>query len=143
MTARPNNHTGPYQSPQFFVPSFAQQIKAISRGVGESVLNVGNLDSKRNIMDVRDVVRAYSLLLEKGHAGEAYNISSQNVLTVRQVLERLCDLAGVHPKIGWIPGNSGRRTVRLCSIPPGFRLHTGWTPRIGITDTLKDILSEA
>jgi GDP-4-dehydro-6-deoxy-D-mannose reductase len=143
MTARPNNHTGPCQSPQFFVPAFAHQIKAIARGNSESVMKVGNLDSTRNIMDVRDVTRAYRLLLEQGHVGEAYNISSQNVLAVREVLERLCDLAGVHPKIAVDPGKF-RPTDSSPSLDTAkLRAHTEWMPRIGITDTLKDILSEA
>jgi GDP-4-dehydro-6-deoxy-D-mannose reductase len=143
MTARPNNHTGPCQSPQFFVPSFAHQIKAIARGESDAVLKVGNLDSRRDIMDVRDVTRAYRLLLELGRSGEAYNISSQNVLAVRDVLERLCDLAGIHPKIAVDPSKF-RPTDSSPSLDTAkIHAHTGWTPRIGITDTFKDILSEA
>jgi GDP-4-dehydro-6-deoxy-D-mannose reductase len=143
MTVRPNNHTGPRQSPEFFIASFASQIKAIAAGSSEAVLKVGNLDSRRNVMDVRDVVRAYRLLLEKGRAGEAYNMASQNDLTVREVLDKLCELAGVHPQIVVDPAKFRPTDSSPALDTAKVKAHTGWTPQIGIADTLKDILSEA
>jgi GDP-4-dehydro-6-deoxy-D-mannose reductase len=143
MTVRPNNHAGPRQSPDFFIASFASQIKAIAAGRSKAVLKVGNLESRRDVMDVRDVVRAYRLLLEKGRAGETYNMASQNVLAVREVLDRLCELAGVHPQIVVDPAKFRPTDSSPALDIAKVKSHTGWTPQIGITDTLKDILAEA
>ena len=76
MTVRPTNHTGPGQDARFVVPAFAQQLMAIKDGTSASPLKVGNLESRRILLDVRDVVRAYRLLLEHGRPGLAYNLSA-------------------------------------------------------------------
>lgn len=142
MTARPNNHTGPGQSPQFAVPSFARQVKAIARGEAKPPLRVGNLESRRDLSDVRDVVRAYRLLLENGRPGEAYNISSQNMVKMGAVLEELCRLAGVKPDLEvdpslYRPADESPRvdTTRIAR-------ETGWKPQIPFSQTLRDVLSE-
>ena len=88
MTARPSNHTGPGQRPPFVVPAFVERLLAL-RGAGGGVVKVGNLESQRRFLDVRDVVRAYRLLLEKGRAGEAYNISTAVSLRIGTVLDLL------------------------------------------------------
>ena len=125
------------------MPSFASQIKAIAAGKAEPVLRVGNLDSTRDIMDVRDVARAYRLLIEKGHAGEAYNIASGNSMTIREVLERLCDLAGIKPTITVDPGKYRPTDNSPLLDVTRLRNHTGWKPEIDISVTLRDILAEA
>lgn len=90
MTARPSNHTGPGQRPPFVVPAFVERLLAL-RASGGGTVKVGNLDSQRRFLDVRDVVRAYRLLLERGHAGEAYNISSPVSLRIGTVLDLLAE----------------------------------------------------
>lgn len=143
MTARPNNHTGPGQSPQFAVPSFARQVKAIARGEAKPPLRVGNLESRRDLSDVRDVVRAYRLLIEKGRVGEAYNISSQNMVKMGAVLEELCRLAGLKPSLEvdpslYRPADESPHvdTARIARA-------TGWKPQIPFSQTLRDVLSES
>jgi len=143
MTARPNNHIGPEQTPPFAVAAFARQIKAIARGDAKPVLRVGNLDSRRDLADVRDVVRAYRLILEKGRPGEAYNISSRNSVRMGAVVEELCQLAKVKPTLEvdaalYRPADESPRldTGKLSS-------DTGWKPQIPFPQTLRDVLSEA
>ena len=143
MTARPNNHTGPGQLPPFSIPSFARQIKAIARGESTPPMRVGNLESRRDLADVRDVARAYRLLIEKGRAGEAYNISSQNMVKVGAVLDELCRLAGINPKremdstLYRPPDESARiDTTKLLR-------ETGWKPEIPFSQTLRDVLSDS
>ena len=139
MTARPNNHTGPGQSPQFVVPSFARQVKAIALGKQRPVMKVGNLESERVFTDVRDVVRAYRLLIEKGEAGQAYNISCESIIKIRTVLDSLCKLAGVSPDIQVDPAKL-RPTDRSPVLDiTKLKTATGWEPRIALDDTLRDI----
>jgi GDP-4-dehydro-6-deoxy-D-mannose reductase len=143
MTARPNNHTGPGQSPPFAVAAFARQITAIARGEAKPVLRVGNLDSRRDLADVRDVARAYRLILEQGRAGQAYNISSQNSVRMGAVVEELCRLAAVKPALEvdaalYRPADESPRldTAKLLR-------DTGWKPQIPFSQTLRDVLSES
>ena len=143
MTARPNNHTGPGQAPPFAVAAFARQVRAIARGEAAAVVRTGNLESRRDLADVRDVVRAYRLLLEKGRPGEAYNVAAGNDVRMGDVLEELCRLAGVRPAREtdpalYRPANESPRldTGKLAR-------DTGWAPLIPFEQTLRDMLSEA
>jgi GDP-4-dehydro-6-deoxy-D-mannose reductase len=141
MVARPHNHIGPGQSPQFAVAAFARQIRAIAKGA-TPVMKVGNLDNVRDFTDVRDIVRAYRLLLEKGQPGQAYNIASGRQVRVGDLLDTLCRLAGVQPRIErdaalYRPddGSPILDTQRLVDA-------TGWTPGVRLDKTLKDILDQ-
>ena len=89
VRARPFNHTGPGQRPDFVCSDFARQIAAIDLGLVPPVLKVGNLGLKRDFTDVRDVVRAYQLLLEKGSPGEAYNVCSGRARELREIVATL------------------------------------------------------
>lgn len=89
VRARPFNHTGPRQSPQFVVSSFAKKIAAIEKGEIKSVLTVGNLDTRRDFTDVRDMVQAYATLLEKGKIGDVYNIGSGVSHPISEILQKL------------------------------------------------------
>lgn len=142
IVARPSNHTGPGQSPQFVVPSLARQIKAIAAG-GDSSLKVGNVDSKRDFTDVRDVVRAYRLLLEKGRDGEAYNISSQNILRIGTVLDKLASIAGVKPRIVVDPEKFRPYDSSPLLDVSKLQEDTGWKPGISLETTLTDLLAES
>jgi len=142
MTARPSNHTGPGQAPPFAVPSFAVQVKAIARRQAEPSIVVGNLDSVREFTDVRDVVRAYRLLIEEGHGGRAYNIGSGECTTMQDVLKRLCKLAGVSPRIQVDPGKV-RPTDHYPQLDTArIRADVGWTPAFDLNRTLKDMLEQ-
>jgi GDP-4-dehydro-6-deoxy-D-mannose reductase len=93
VRARPFHHTGPGRPPVYAETSFAQQIAEIEAGVRDPVLRVGNLDVIRDFCDVRDVVRAYTLLLERGERGAAYNVCSGEGRTIRLLLARMMERA--------------------------------------------------
>ncbi len=142
MTARPNNHIGPGQSTRFVTSAFADQLVRIELKAAEPVLRVGNLDSERDFVDVRDVVRGYRMLIEGGRAGEAYNLGSGNYHQIRFILDRLCVLSGLRPRIEVDP-LLFRPTI---SPPPinseKIRDHVGWKPEIPLSVTLSDILND-
>jgi GDP-4-dehydro-6-deoxy-D-mannose reductase len=143
MTARPQNHIGPGQNPQFVVSAFARQIAELARtGMETGEILVGNLDSTRDFTDVRDVVRAYRLLLEQGHAGNAYNIASGRNLPIRDIFFTLAAIAGVRPTAKVDPalyrGTDKPAVLRIEKIAR----HTGWHPQIPLEKTLRDIYAE-
>ena len=141
VSLRPANHTGPGQSPKFVAPSFARQALAAARGELREI-RVGNLDSVRDFSDVRDVVRAYRLALERGRDGAVYNVSSGAMLRIGDLLSRLLALAGaagtpvVEDPALWRPADAvpALSTGRL-------RADTGWEPEIPIERTLRDLLA--
>jgi len=89
IVTRPFNHVGARQSPAFAVSGMTRQIVAIERGEMEPVIHVGNLNTARDITDVRDTVRAYALLMERGLSGTVYNIASGRGITIRAMLDQL------------------------------------------------------
>lgn len=103
VIARPFNHIGPRQLGNFVVASFARQLAEIEAGRQEPVLRVGNLESKRDFTDVRDIVRAYYLLLKHGKAGEVYNIASGTSHSIKEILDTLIGLSTASPRIETIP----------------------------------------
>lgn len=139
MTARPQNHMGPGQSPRFVSTGFATQIAAQARGeVSEPMLR-GNLESVKNFTDVRDVARAYRLLLESGQAGQAYNIASERRVQIGELLELLYDIAGIAPNhVKHEPFFRPTEAAPAVSIER-IRSHVGWTPEIPLRQTLADL----
>jgi GDP-4-dehydro-6-deoxy-D-mannose reductase len=142
MVARPHNHIGPGQSPNFAIPAFARQINAIRHGA-LPVMKVGNLDNRRDFTDVRDVARAYRLLLEKGQPGRAYNITSGRELRIGDILDLLCKLAGVTPEITRDEALYRPRDQNPILDIGRIRQDTGWAAQIPIEQTLADILGAA
>jgi len=143
MTARPNNHTGPGQSPSFAVPAFARQARAIARGSAPPVMRVGNLESRRDILDVRDVVRAYRLLLEMGRPGLAYNIAANRNIRIGDILDDLCRMAGIKPRIETDPALFRPADSSPVLSTARIEADTGWRPCIPWEQTLRDVLDEA
>lgn len=142
MTARPCNHIGPGQSADFVVTSFARQLVEIARGNQPAVMKVGNLASLREFTDVRDTVRAYRLLLEKGVAGRAYNVASGKLTTIQALFDKLCEIAGVQPRVEIDPTRfRPTDTQPLLSCDRIFE-DTGWKPEIPIETSLRDVLDE-
>ena len=135
------NHTGPRRGEVFVTSNFSRQVAEIEKGVREPVVHVGNLESIRDFTDVRDMVRAYWLALERGSAGEVYNVCSGRGYSPRQVLDILLDLAHVKVEIRQDPARMRPSDVTLlvgdCS---KFRSATGWEPTIPFEVTLKDLL---
>lgn len=142
IRVRAFNHVGPGQAPNFIVSSLARQIAQAERE-GGSKLRVGNLTPRRDFTDVRDVVRAYRLLIERGVAGEVYNVCSGTDVAIEALAQRMLLLAGADLEV-W----SDPELVRAVEVPvlrgdPG-RLHgaTGWKPEIALEDTLSATLAD-
>ncbi len=134
-------HTGPRRGAVFAEGSFAKQIAEIEAGVRQGPVRVGNLDSIRTISDVRDAVRAYWLLLEKGTPGEVYNIGGSETMTVREVLELLASFATKPITHAVDPARLRPSDVTL-QIPEisKFKAATGWEATIPARQTMRDLL---
>ena len=141
VITRSFNHTGAGQRDAFVLPSFARQVSEIKLGRREPSLKVGNLDVRRDFLDVRDVCAAYSALLERGAPGETYNVCSGTAPTVRDLLDRLVELAGVEVSIEVDPDRlRPADTPELRGDPSKIRDATGWKPAIGMEETLQSLL---
>lgn len=143
VRTRAFNHEGPRRDKVFALPSFAYQIARIEKGLKEPVIAVGNVSARRNWTDVRDMVSAYCLAMEKCEPGELYLIGSDCVLTVRQCLEKLIAMSSRSADIS-VQEDSAR--VRPTEVPllvgsyAKFVGQTGWKPRIDFEQTLADTL---
>jgi GDP-4-dehydro-6-deoxy-D-mannose reductase len=141
VMTRSFNHTGPGQRDIFALPSFAKQVAEIRRGKRAAELEVGNLDVRRDFLDVRDVCDAYVVLLKKGRMGETYNVCSGDSYRVGDLLNQLCTLAGVHVSIRVdVSRLRPVDTPVLRGDPSKMRDHTGWTAKLPIQETLKSLL---
>ena len=139
--ARPFNHAGPGQSASFVTSSFARQIAEIEAGQRAPVLRVGNLDTRRDITDVRDTVRAYPLIVARGTAGRPYNVCSGQAYRVRDLLDALLALAGAPIAIEVDPARlRPSDNPVIVGDPTRIAKETGWTPAIPIEQTLADLL---
>jgi GDP-4-dehydro-6-deoxy-D-mannose reductase len=136
------NHTGPRRGDVFVTSNFAKQVASIEAGLQEPVIRVGNLDAIRDFTDVRDMVRAYWLAVERGRPGEVYNIATGQGIRVREVLDRLIALSGVDVKVEIDPARLRPSDVEiLIGDSSKFRADTGWEPRIPFEQTLRDVLA--
>ncbi len=143
VRTRAFSHTGPGQREEYAASNFAKQIACIEAGEKEPVLKVGNLDVTRDFTDVRDVVRAYWLALEKGKPGEVYNVCSGIGCRIQQMVDILVGLSRVKIEV-----RKETDRVRPVDVPAmvgdaaKFRNQTGWTPTIGIQTTMADLLND-
>ncbi len=136
------NHTGPRRGDVFVTSNFAKQIAEIEAGINEPVIRVGNLDAVRDFTDVRDMVRAYWLAVNKAKPGEVYNIASGVGITIRELLDRLLALSTAEVTIETDPERLRPSDVEiLVGDSSKFRAATGWEPRIPFDQTLTDILA--
>jgi len=141
VLARAFPHTGPGQSPDFVCSDWARQLVAIERGLSDPVVCVGNTSVRRDFCDVRDVVRAYALLLEKGRAGEIYNIASGRAVALREILDMLFALSPA--KVEVEVDSKKLRKADILSLRGDARkigADTGWTPTIPLEQTLRDLM---
>lgn len=142
IRVRPFAHVGPKQNDKFVIASFAKQIASIEKGIQEPILKVGNLEAKRDFTDVRDMVKAYTLLMKKGVPGEAYNIGSGKSRKIIEVLNKLLTLSSTQ-----ITTSVDAERMRPSDIPELCcnydKMHklTGWKPEIPFDKTLEDILN--
>ncbi len=141
VVARAFNHTGPRQTAAFAAPSFARQIALIERGVLDPTMRVGNLEARRDFTDVRDVVRAYALLMARGTAGQVYNVASGVSRSMRSVLDLLVARARVDVAVE-VDATLLRPsdTPVLTGNADKLRAATGWAPAITVEQMLEDLL---
>lgn len=142
IRVRPFNHIGPRQSPQFVVSSFAKQIAEIEKKKDIHEMRVGNLKTKRDFVDVRDVVKAYELLLEKGKIGDVYNIASGHTYEISEILKKLTSLS--QAKITVKEDEELLRPVDISEVAVDIskiKKDTGWSPTIDIDTSLTDVLN--
>lgn len=141
FVVRPFNHIGPGQSPGFVVSDLARRIVDAER-TGATVLEMGNPTPRRDLTDVRDVVRAYRLLLERGEPGETYNVCSGEDVVIGDLAQRLIALSGAPLELS--TGSVGLRPVDVPVLRGDagrLRAATGWSPDIPLDDTLRDVLA--
>ena len=141
VSTRSFNHTGAGQRDTFVLSSFARQVAEIKAGVREAVVEVGNVDVRRDFSDVREVCEAYLALLHKGKRGVVYNVCSGVSYSLRELLEKLAALAGVDIEIRVDPGRV--RPVDIEELRGDHGLittDTGWSPGTPIDETLKSLL---
>ena len=143
VMVRPFNHIGPGQSPRFAIADFARQVTEIRLGRRAPVLQVGDIDVTRDFTDVRDVVRAYGMLLEQGRNGGVYNVCSGREYRIRDLLQQLITLAGVEATIEQDPARL-RRAEQRRMVASFEALHrdTGWQPAIPMEESLQDLLND-
>jgi GDP-4-dehydro-6-deoxy-D-mannose reductase len=143
VIARLFNAIGAGQNERFVVASFAHQLAKIVAGA-DPVMLVGNLDTRRDFLDVRDVASAYVALMERGRAGDIYNICSGHAVSVREILRELIGLAHVAVEVRDDPERK-----RVADAPVLFgdasklRAETGWAPQYSLETTLRDISADA
>jgi GDP-4-dehydro-6-deoxy-D-mannose reductase len=140
VTARSFNHTGPGQDARFALSAFARQLAAIRVGAAEPVLRVGNLEARRDYLDVRDVVHAYRVLIERGEPGAAYNVATGAAHSMAELLATLVELSGTGARVEVDPARFRPVDVPLLRGDASALRALGWEPRIPLRQTLADLL---
>ena len=142
VRVRPFNQIGPGQSADYAAPNFARQVVAVERGQATAI-QVGDLNGRRDLTDVRDMVKAYIRLLEVGRTGEVYNAGSGRTYRMQDVLDRLVALAGVPVTVEQRidPSRKADTAVSRADISK-LRAATGWEPAYSLDQTLADMLAD-
>ena len=141
LLTRPFNHTGPRQDPTYAAPTFAQQIALIEKGRMRPEIIVGNLDASRDLHDVRDTVRAYTTIVERGEAGRVYNVCSGQAVKMRDVLDRLLAISKVPVTVTVDPARyRPSDNLMLWGDRSRIEQELGWKPEIPLNQTLSDLL---
>jgi GDP-4-dehydro-6-deoxy-D-mannose reductase len=135
--ARPFNHIGPGQDPRFVASNFALQLARVARGLTPPVLEVGNLEARRDFSDVRDIVRAYRLIAT-GHTG-IFNLGSGRSYSIQDLLDTLIEISGCAVEI-----RQDKNRMRGPEVPELFGSSSraeqvcGWKPEIPLRRSLED-----
>lgn len=143
FVTRAFSHTGPRRGKNFSISSDAYQIVRIKKGFQEPIINVGTLSSRRVMMDVRDCVNAYYLLMQKFTPGEAYNVGGDKLYSIGDVLDKMLEMEGL---AGKVEKKVDPKLVRPIDIPiqvcdtSKCRKLTGWAPKFPIEETLRNLL---
>ncbi len=142
VMVRAFNHVGPRQRPGFVVADFCKQAAEIAMKKREPLMRVGNLSAARDFTDVRDVVRAYSMLAESGKAGETYNVGSGKAIVIQELLEEIIRQCGAEIRV-----ETDSAKLRPVEIPvieadvTKLKRDTGWQPEIPLRQTIADTLA--
>ncbi len=142
VVARSFNHTGPGQGDAFVLPYLVKSVVEIEVGLAEPVLRVGNLNVERDFTDVRDVVKAYALLMTHGHSGHIYNVSSGKAYRIADLLDTIIGLTNAKIRVE-VDSTRYRNhdAKRLWGNPAKIAKDTGWAPTIPIEQTLTDMVN--
>jgi GDP-4-dehydro-6-deoxy-D-mannose reductase len=140
VRVRPFHHTGPRQSPAFVCSNLARQVAEIACGHRPAVISVGNPNVGRDFSDVRDIVRGYALLMERGRAGEVYQLCSGRPVPVKLLIEWLAATVPVPIEVRVDPNRvrAGEPAV-LWGDPAKVRAETTWSPEYTLKHTLGDL----
>lgn len=134
------NHGGAGQREGFLISDFSAGIARVEKGIQEK-LRVGNLTVRRDFTHVKDVVRAYRLLAEQGHSGESYNVGAGVTYSAQEILDKLCGLAVCEIAVEQDPAKMRPSdTPVICCDHSKLTAHTGWEPKLGVDEMLKDSL---
>ena len=141
MMVRAFNHIGPNQTPVFGVADFCKQVADIEKGKQEPVIYVGNLSAKRDFTDVRDVVKAYALLVKGGKRGETYNVGRGHAVAIEDILKEIVSMSDkdIEVKVD----EKKLRPVDVPIIEPDIekiKKEVGWEPVIELRQTLEETL---
>lgn len=141
VRARPFNHTGPHQSPDFVLPSLVRQFAQIKAGEREPMVRLGNLNSVRDFSDVRDVVRGYELALRKGRNGEAYNLASGEGVSVRGIFDLVSAEAGIEAELTVEPTRTRATDIPyLVADVSKASEELEWRAQIPLEQTIREML---
>jgi GDP-4-dehydro-6-deoxy-D-mannose reductase len=136
------NHTGPRRGETFAESNFAKQIALIEKGKQEPVIHVGNLEAKRDYTDVRDMVRAYVLAVEKCDAGDVYNVAVGNAIKIGDMLNLLLSFSQAKVTVKEDPARMRPSDVPvLIGDNSKFVSKSGWKPEIPFEKTMEDLLN--
>ena len=142
VRTRAFNHTGPRRGHVFVTSNFSRQVAQIEKGKKEPVIEVGNLEARRDFSDVRDIVRGYWLALEKGEAGEVYNIGSGKAITIQELLDLILSLSNIDIEVRQMPERMRPSDVELLVTDYSkFNRATGLKPEIPLEKTIEDLLN--
>lgn len=142
IMVRAFNHIGPNQSPIFVASDFCKQVAEIEAGKKKPILHVGNLSAKRDFTDVRDVVHAYSLLIQKGIPGETYNIGSGHAVSIQELLNTILSLSNSEISVSTDPARLRPSDIPIIEADLSKLQETiDWHPEISLTQTLLETLN--
>lgn len=142
IMVRAFNHIGPNQSPIFVVADFCKQVAEIEKGLKEPIIKVGNLSAKRDFTDVRDVVRAYSSIIQKGKSGETYNVGSGYAIAIEDILKMILSMSDANISV-----EIDKNKLRPVDVPiieadiTKLSETTGWQKQIKVEETVADTLN--
>lgn len=142
IMVRAFNHIGPNQLPTFVVADFCKQVAEIEKGFKEPVIKVGNLSAKRDFADVRDVVKAYAQIIQKGKSGETYNVGSGKAIAIEEILNMILSMSEADISV-----EIDENKLRPVDAPiieadiTKLTKTTGWQKQIQIEETIADTLN--